>query len=85
MKYHTRLIKLEKHCRQRRPLAHFTSVVRVPCEIPDDAWEAWLASQPCACGMPYCDQLRVGVLLPEKRESPEAWEARYGRRMEERG
>ena len=85
MRWHSRLIRLEQHCRQRRPLAHFTSVVRVPHEIPHEAWDAWLMSQPCACGRTSCEQRRVGVLLPDKCDTPEAWEARYGRRREEQG
>jgi hypothetical protein len=76
---------LEEHRRERRPLGHFTSIVRVPHDIPHEAWDAWLVSQPCACGRTYCDHRRVGVLLPETCESPEEWEAHYGRWMEEYG
>jgi hypothetical protein len=81
-----RLLRLEAYLRRQDPppRAHFTSVVRVPADVAHCDWEAWLLSQPCACGMPYCEQCRVGVLLPEKCESPEAWEARYGPRGEDR-
>jgi hypothetical protein len=65
--------------RQHRPGEHFTSIVRVPQTVPHDGWLDWLASQPCACGQTYCDQRRVGALLPEPCETPEAWAARYGR------
>jgi len=85
MNAHARRTRWAEHRRQRRPLAHCTSIVRVPREILHEAWEAWLISQPCACGQRSCEQRRVGVLLPEKGESPEAWEARCGRRMEEQG
>jgi hypothetical protein len=83
MTCHTRLTTLAAHCRQQRPLAHCTGVVRIPHDIPDEAWDAWLVSQPCAWGQRYCEQRRVGVPLPETCASPEAWDVREGRRMEE--
>ena len=77
----SRVMRLEaRQRRQHRPeLAHFTSVVRVPHDIPYDDWLVWLAAQPCACQRTFCGQRRVGALLPAKCDTPEAWEARYGR------
>ena len=77
----SRVMRLEaRQRRQPRPGdEHFTSLVIVPPDAPSEAWDAWLTSQPCACGRTSCDQRRVGVLLPEKCKSPDAWAARYGR------
>jgi hypothetical protein len=58
---------------------HFTSLVFVPPGVPSEAWGAWLDSQPCACGRTSCTQRRVGALLPEQCQSPDAWAAWYGR------
>ncbi len=79
MRAPTRLTRLEQVYRQPRAPGHFTGVVRVPHDIPHDAWEAWLASQPCACHQRFCPQRRVGVLLPAKCASSTEWEAHYGR------
>jgi hypothetical protein len=78
MTYHARLTRLEAHRHQQRPPGHFTSIVRVPPEIPSAAWDAWLAEHPCACGVVGCLQRRIGLLLPT-RLTPEEWQRRYGR------
>jgi hypothetical protein len=83
MNLKSRLKRLEaRQRRQHRPGEHFTNIVRVPQTVSHDGWFAWLSSQPCACGQRNCDQRRVGALLPEPCESPEEWEARYGREGE---
>jgi hypothetical protein len=81
MSFHkSRVARLEdRQRRQYRPGEHFTSIVIVPPDVPSEAWDAWLATQPCACGRTSCGQRRVGALLPEKCKSPEEWERRYGR------
>ena len=82
MNFHkSRLARLEARQRRQQPphLRHFTSIVRVPHGVPHDDWGAWLAAQRCACGRRCCPQRRVGLLLPVKCESPEEWEAHYGR------
>ena len=77
----TRIARLEARQRRQQPphLRHFTPVVRVPHGIPHDDWGAWLAAQPCACRALGCPERRVGLLLPEKCESPEEWETHDGR------
>jgi hypothetical protein len=78
--HQSRLTRLEaRQRRQHRPDEHFTSIVRVPQSVPHDGWLEWLAAQPCACQRTFCPARRVGALLAEKCESPEAWESRYCR------
>jgi hypothetical protein len=74
----SRLRALEGRERRAHPpsLRHFTSVVRVPSDIPDDAWGEWLHTQPCACGTIGCALRSIGTLLPTPCQTEEAWQAR---------
>ena len=81
-----RVKRLEQRQRQQHPpeLAHFISMAFQPWEEPDR--ERWLAGLTCPCGAVGCPELRIGVLLPEKAPSAEAWYQRcqaYARRKAE--
>jgi hypothetical protein len=67
----SRLAKLEAHLRREHPpdQEHCSAVVLVPPDIPYDAWDDWLASQPCACGQLHCPERTIGVVLPTKEEA----------------
>jgi hypothetical protein len=75
MRFQSRLSKLEEYEHRRTP-AHLTSVVRVPADIEEADWRAWLAEQPCACGQVRCPERRVGMVVSEPL-TPEAWVAAF--------
>jgi hypothetical protein len=77
---------LERRWRRQHPskLAHFTSVVHIPPEIPHERWHAWLAEQPCACGQTQCPARRIGLLVPTRCTTAEEWQARVRRYAERR-
>jgi hypothetical protein len=79
--FRSRLSSLEARQRRAHPphREHFTAVVTVPPDIPAEAWHDWLARQPCACGRMFCDQRRIGLLIPTRCQTAEEWAARYGR------
>jgi len=68
----SRLAKLAARLRGDQPpgRAPVTSIVVVPREVPYDAWDAWLESQPCACSLLPCPERTSGVVLPTKEEAP---------------
>jgi hypothetical protein len=75
----TRIQRLEERHRRYGP-THFTDMVCVPPDVPHEAWDRWLAGQPCACGVVGCPERRVGLLLPAKCQTPEEWERAYAPR-----
>jgi hypothetical protein len=79
MRFRSRIARLEdRQRRQHRPgEQHFSSVVTVPETIPAEEWHAWLASQPCVCGVVGCGQRKIGLLIPTRAQTAEEWEARY--------
>jgi hypothetical protein len=80
--YKSRVKRLEDRRRRRLPpgQGHFTSVMQVPDDVPHQAWDQWLAGQPCACGVVGCPERRVGLLIPTKCQTAEAWSHRYAPR-----
>jgi hypothetical protein len=82
--HHTRLVRLEQRRRARMGTrsGHFIPVLRYPC---DGFHGHWRKNAVCACGVRGCPQLQVGVALPEKALSAEAWAAAARRYAEERG
>jgi hypothetical protein len=74
----TRITRLEARQRRQQSSArdHFTSVAQVPPDVPDDAWDTWVAQQPCMCGVVGCPERRIGLLIPTKYTAGEEWEAR---------
>jgi hypothetical protein len=72
--YHARIARLEARQRQAHPDRHWTSVVRVPWDEPDQA--RWLRQLPCACGQVGCPERRIGLLVSEKAPSADAWAER---------
>jgi hypothetical protein len=74
--YKSRVKRLEERRRQHRSgPGHFTSVVCVPSDVPDEEWETWVAGHPCGCGIVGCPERRIGILLPARGPTDEAWEA----------
>jgi hypothetical protein len=77
MKYRQRLIRLETYQRQRNGRPHHLSVVQYPWDLPDGDRDRWLREElPCVCGRVGCPLLTIGVLLPAKAPSAEAWTER---------
>jgi hypothetical protein len=72
----TRIQRLEERHRRDRP-AHVTGTMCVPPDVPQDAWDRWVAGQPCACGVVGCPERRVGLLLPTKCQTADAWSDTY--------
>ena len=83
----SRITQLERALRrQERPArGHVTPVVRVPHDVPRAAWDAWLASQPCACGRRGCPERKIGVLLPQKCATPDEGAQHHARGKEPHG
>jgi hypothetical protein len=52
----------------------------VPPDVPHDAWDQWVAGQPCACGVVGCPERRVGLLLPAKCQTADEWSDIYAPR-----
>jgi hypothetical protein len=78
MRYRQRVTRLEAYRRRRLPPSHFVSSVYVPWDLPSGMdQETWLRTDvSCACGQRGCPKLRIGVVLPEKASSAEAWAQR---------
>jgi hypothetical protein len=74
---HSRVRRLEACQRRLHPpeRAHYRSVVNQPWEVRDR--EPWLAELTCPCGVVGCDQMTIGVIVPEKAPSADAWAARF--------
>jgi hypothetical protein len=75
MRYRQRVTRLEEYRRTRLPPNHFVMSVRVPWDLPDGMdQETWLREAVrCACGQLRCPEMRIGLVLPEKAPSPQAW------------
>jgi hypothetical protein len=70
-----RLTRLEAAQRLRSGGKHFINIARYPWPLREDELAAWVAEQcQCACS-PGCRGKRIGLLVPEKSSSPEAWAA----------
>jgi hypothetical protein len=80
--YKSRLKRLEGQRHRRLPpgQGHVTSVMQVPLDVPYDAWDTWVAQQPCRCGLVGCAARRIGLLIPAKCQTPEEWERHYAPR-----
>jgi hypothetical protein len=75
MRYRHRIVRLEEYRRTRLPPSHFVMSVRVPWDLPAGMdQETWLQEEVlCTCGERGCPELRIGLVLPEKAPSPQAW------------
>jgi hypothetical protein len=60
------------------PPSHFIASVRVPWDLPAGVdREAWLAAEvTCPCGEQGCPEFRIGLVVPAKAPSVEAWAER---------
>jgi hypothetical protein len=78
MRYRQRVTRIEEYQRRRLPPRHFVMSVRVPWDLPAGMdQDTWLRTEvTCACGQRGCPELRIGLVLPEKAPSPEAWTER---------
>jgi hypothetical protein len=73
-----RLARLEAYRRRRAPTNHLLTSVGVPWDLPPgmDA-DTWLQEEvTCACGHRGCPELRIGLVVPVKAPSAEAWSGR---------
>ncbi len=75
-----RVTRLEERRRRRVPVGHFLPVARYPWGVADGDQARWLRTLRCPCGRQGCPELRVGLLLPDKAPSPEAWAEAYTER-----
>ena len=78
MRYRQRVMRIEEYRRRRMPPSHFVVSVHVPWDLPRGMnQDTWLREEvTCACGQRGCSELRIGLVLPEKAPSAEAWTAR---------
>jgi hypothetical protein len=77
-RFSQRLERLEAQQHEQTP-AHYTPCLWVSWwVVADDDWDAWVLRQPCRCGVIGCPERRIGLVMPAKAPSPEAWYARYG-------
>jgi hypothetical protein len=76
--YRHRMTRLEEYRRRRMPPSHFVVSVRVPWDLPRGIdQETWLQEEVlCTCGQKGCHEMRIGLVLPEKAPSSEAWAER---------
>lgn len=87
MRYRHRITRIEAYRRRRLPPRHFLMSVRVPWDLPEGMGQAtWLAAEVrCPCGERGCPELRIGLVVPAKAPSVEAWAERaaayYQRRL----
>jgi hypothetical protein len=58
--------------------SHFVMSVRVPWNLPDGMdQDTWLREAvQSSCGQRGCPELRIGLVLPEKAPSAQAWAER---------
>jgi hypothetical protein len=63
--------------RQRHGRPHHLSVVQYPWPLPEGEQDRWIREDlKCACGQAGCPEMTIGVLVPAKAPSAEAWSAR---------
>jgi hypothetical protein len=75
MRYRQRITRIEAYRRRRTPPSHFLMSVRVPWDLLVGMDQAtWLVEEvTCPCGQRDCPEFRIGLVLPEKAPSAEAW------------
>jgi hypothetical protein len=78
MSYRHRITRIEAYRRRRRRPSHFQMRVRVPWDLPAGMdQETWLATEViCPCGRRDCPEFRIGLVIPAKAPSAEAWAER---------
>jgi hypothetical protein len=78
MRYRQRVTRIEEYQRKQPPLSHFRMSVRVPWKLPPSMDQAtWLREEvPCTYGEQKCPEMRIGLMLPEKAPSIQAWTER---------
>jgi hypothetical protein len=67
-----RLDRIERALGLTEDYAHHRPILCVPADVPDV--EAWVAAQPCACGVCGCPEQTFGLVIPAPVEA-EAWAA----------
>jgi hypothetical protein len=77
--YKQRLRRLEAHQQQQQPREHWLTYVIFPSDLPYEELSAWLATEVVCptCRATGCEQLRIGGLLPQQIDDPQAWYERY--------
>jgi hypothetical protein len=78
MRYGPRITRIEAYHRRRRPPSHVLMSVKVPWDLPAGMdQETWLAEEvTCPCGQRECPERRIGLIIPAKAPSAEAWAER---------
>ena len=78
MRYRQRVMRIEEYRRCRMPPSHFVVSVHVPWDLPRGMnQDTWLQEDVlCTCGQKGCHEVRIGLVLPDKAPSPEAWAER---------
>jgi hypothetical protein len=78
MRYRQRVTRIEEYRRRRMPPSHFLMSVQVPWDLPAGMdQETWLAEEViCPCGERGCPEFRIGLVVPAKAPSVEAWAER---------
>jgi hypothetical protein len=74
VRFRHRITRIEAY-RRRVPPSHFLASVRVPWDLPEGmGQETWLAEEvTCPCGQRACLEFRIGLVIPEKAPTAEAW------------
>jgi hypothetical protein len=77
MRFRQRITRIEAY-RRRLPPSHFLMSVRVPWDLPAGMdQETWLAEEViCPCGARECPEFHIGLVIPEKARTAEAWAER---------
>jgi hypothetical protein len=75
MRFRQRITRIEEYRGRRMPPSHFLMSVRVPWDLPAGMdQETWLAEEvACPCGQRECPDFRIGLVIPEKATTAEAW------------
>jgi hypothetical protein len=75
MRFRQRITRMEAYRRRRLPPSHFRMSVRVPWDLPEGMDQGtWIEEQVrCPCGRRDCPEFRIGLVIPAKAPSAEAW------------
>ena len=77
MKYRQLTVRLEEYRRWRNGRPHHLSVCSIPGICPTGIAIVGFGEElPCACGQVGCPEMTIGILVPAKAPSVEAWAQR---------
>jgi hypothetical protein len=86
MRFRHRITGIEAYRRRHTPPSHFLMSLQVPWDLPAGMdQETWLAEGViCPCGRRECPEFRIGLVIPEKAPSAEAWAERAQQHYQQR-